>query len=345
MKAAFRYREGQPGTATVLPEVCLATPSRKELSIVSQSVSTAPHRSLPLILAALALLVVHASPSVAQTDNPNIVAFVPSPHHSSTLSTGQPTVSRYDLTFYRAGTTETILSVDLGKPAPQADGLIRVDYASRIASWPLPGIQSEARVSAVGPAGAGTSSPSNTFVYNCSYKLSTPGESVAASGGTGMVEIVTGMLCGWSASSSAAWLTVTSGASDASTGWVGYSVAANTGASRVGTLTIAGLTYTVTQAGASSGSNMPPTVRITRPASGSTARLGPPLKVTAEAADADGIAKVEFYANGTLIGTVTKGSYAVNWKLPSAGTYSLTAVAEDRRGARTTSEPVSVTGR
>jgi hypothetical protein len=312
---------------------------------MSQFVSFPPVRTLPMILAAFALLV-HASPGVAQTENPNIIAFLPSPHHFATLATGQPALSRYDLTVYRAGTTERVLSVDLGKPAPQADGVIRVDYTARVASWPLPGVQSEARVTAIGPEGASTSNPSNTFIYNCAYKLSATGEAVAASGGTGMVEVVAGPLCGWSASSSAAWLALTSGANGVSTDWVGYGVAPNTNPTdRTATLTIAGLTYTVAQAGAASQSNVPPTVRITRPASGSTVRVGAPLRIAADASDADGIAKVEFYANGTRIGAVTKGSYAVSWKLPIGGTYSMTAVAEDTRGARTTSEPVSVIGR
>lgn len=312
---------------------------------MSALVSFRPLRPLPLIAAALALLV-HASPSVAQTGNPNAVSFLPSPQHSATLSTGQPAVSRYDLTFFKAGTTERVLTVDLGKPAPQADGVIRVDYTNRIASWPLPGVECDARVSAVGPGGTGSSTPSNTFVYNCTFNLSTTSDSVAAAGDTGLVEVVAGTLCGWSATSSAAWLTITSGATGVATGWVGYTVAPNTSpSSRTGTLTIGGATYTVTQAGASSAVNVPPTVSITKPASGTAIKVGPPLRIAAEAFDADGIAKVEFYANGTLIETITKGSYAVNWKLPSTGTFTLTAVAEDTRGARTTSAPVSVTGR
>lgn len=307
-------------------------------------VSIGSLRSLAPLVAAVALLV-HASPAAGQTGNPNVVAFLPSPQHSSTLSTGQPAVTRYDLTFYKAGTTERVLSVDLGKPALQADGVIRVDYTSKIASWPLPGVQCDARVTAIGPEGSGTSSPSNAFVYTCSFQLSTTSQSVAASGGTGLVEVVAGTLCGWTATSSASWLAVTSGASGVATGWVGYSVAPNTGASsRTATLTIGGQTYTVTQAGTTSESNPPPSVSITRPASGTSVKPGP-VRIVAEAFDADGIAKVEFYANGTLIETVTKGSYSVNWKMPSAGTYTLTAVAEDTRGARTTSAPVSITGR
>jgi hypothetical protein len=44
------------------------------------------------------------------------------------------------------------------------------------------------------------------------------------------------------------WITITSGASRTGTGTVTFTVAANTGGARTGTLTIAGSTFTVTQA-------------------------------------------------------------------------------------------------
>ncbi|MGD0618378.1 MAG: SBBP repeat-containing protein, partial [Bryobacteraceae bacterium] len=55
----------------------------------------------------------------------------------------------------------------------------------------------------------------------------------------------------WTVASDAAWLAILSGNSGAGNGTVGYSVAANTSiSSRIGTLTIAGQTFTITQAGA-----------------------------------------------------------------------------------------------
>ena len=71
---------------------------------------------------------------------------------------------------------------------------------------------------------------------------------VAAAGGTGSVAVTAGSACAWTASSTAAWITVTAGASGTGNGTVSYSVAANTGAARTGTVTIAGQTFTVTQA-------------------------------------------------------------------------------------------------
>jgi chitinase len=57
--------------------------------------------------------------------------------------------------------------------------------------------------------------------------------------------------------------------------------------------------------------------------------------VTASAADSDGtVAKVDFFAGATPIGTATSAPYSVSWSNVAAGAYSLTAVATDNAGAR-----------
>lgn len=67
-------------------------------------------------------------------------------------------------------------------------------------------------------------------------------------GGTGSVPVSAPGGCAWTSTSNVPWITVTAGASVASGGsTVKYSVAANPGGVRSGTLTIAGMTYTVTQ--------------------------------------------------------------------------------------------------
>jgi hypothetical protein len=81
------------------------------------------------------------------------------------LSNGQPVVTRYELTFYQAGTSQAVASVDLGKPSPQADGVIRLDFTSRMTSWPPAGVQVDARVGAIGPDGTAVTNPSNVFVF------------------------------------------------------------------------------------------------------------------------------------------------------------------------------------
>jgi C1A family cysteine protease len=85
----------------------------------------------------------------------------------------------------------------------------------------------------------------------CTYSISPTSASLAASGGTGSVSVTATAGCAWTATSNITWITVTSGSSGSGNGTVQYTVAANTAStSRTGTLTIAGKTFTVTQAGA-----------------------------------------------------------------------------------------------
>ncbi len=72
--------------------------------------------------------------------------------------------------------------------------------------------------------------------------------------------------CNWTASSNSSWLTITSGASGTGNGTVNFNIAANAGASRVGTLTVAGQTFTVNQAGAP-----PAAPTLVSPTNGATA--------------------------------------------------------------------------
>ena len=90
-------------------------------------------------------------------------------------------------------------------------------------------------------------------------------------------------------------------------------------------------------------SNTPPAVTLTGPANGSSVTLPATVNFTANASDSDGtVTKVEFYQGATKVGEDTTSPFAYNWAAP-AGSYSLTAVAEDNAGARTTSSVVSVT--
>jgi hypothetical protein len=83
----------------------------------------------------------------------------------------------------------------------------------------------------------------------CAYTIAPNTQSFAAGGGAGTsIGVTTTGACAWTAVSNAPWVTVTSGASGSGNGTVGFSVAANSGSARNGTLTIAGQTFTVTQA-------------------------------------------------------------------------------------------------
>ncbi|HMV85793.1 MAG TPA: putative Ig domain-containing protein, partial [Blastocatellia bacterium] len=82
----------------------------------------------------------------------------------------------------------------------------------------------------------------------CNYQLSTNGYTAAAGGGQSTVDVTCGGNCTWAAQSNANWIGVNNGASGNGNGTVSFTVAANAGGQRNGTLTIAGQTFTVTQA-------------------------------------------------------------------------------------------------
>ncbi|HVD94218.1 MAG TPA: Ig-like domain-containing protein [Vicinamibacterales bacterium] len=95
---------------------------------------------------------------------------------------------------------------------------------------------------------------------------------------------------------------------------------------------------------ANTGSNAAPTVALTAPANGTVATAPGSFTVTASAADSDGtVARVDFFAGATPIGTATSAPYSISWSNVAAGAYSLTAVATDNAGATATSSAVSVT--
>ena len=70
----------------------------------------------------------------------------------------------------------------------------------------------------------------------------------SAVGGSNATVYVSCGCCTWTAVSNASWITVTGGSSGNGNGTVSYSVAANTGSQRSGTITIGGKTFTVYQA-------------------------------------------------------------------------------------------------
>jgi len=102
---------------------------------------------------------------------------------------------------------------------------------------------------------------------------------------------------------------------------------------------------TVTNLSVSAGTtNQPPTVALTAPASGTSYTAPATIALAASASDPEGqLSKVEFYSGTTLLGTDTTSPYAFTWSSVAAGTYSLTAVAYDAAGAKTTSSAVAIT--
>ena len=134
---------------------------------------------------------------------------------------------------------------------------------------PAPSLASVNAASTTGAAVKSSASPATTdppftklkeYVYaggrlvtseeiSCVPALSPASVSLSKDGQTGSFSFSMPSICSWTATSNAtSWLTVTSGASGSGNGTVNYSVAANSGPQRVGTITVNGQAFTVTQA-------------------------------------------------------------------------------------------------
>lgn len=193
----------------------------------------------------------------------NRVEFNPSVDHATLDANGSPIVTGYTMTIYTAGGTTAVQTLNLGKPSPGADGFIRLDFSTLLASPLAGGVSYEALVEAVGPGGSSGGTRTNTFGYTptCTAPtISATSQSFTATGGTGSVTVTAGSGCSWTASSPQSWVTITSGATGSGPATVRFSVAANTSTtSRSLTLTIAGKSFTVSQAGASCSYTVAPT--------------------------------------------------------------------------------------
>jgi len=100
------------------------------------------------------------------------------------------------------------------------------------------------------------STPATSATYNatfaqdpdCTFTINFTNQDFTASGGTGAVSVATEPGCLWAVASNDSWITITSGASGAGSGGAQFSVAANTGPQRTGTIIVADQTFTITQA-------------------------------------------------------------------------------------------------
>ncbi len=104
----------------------------------------------------------------------------------------------------------------------------------------------------------------------CSFSINPKSVSVSAASGNYSISVTAPTGCAWTAASTASWMTVTGGAAGTGNGTVNYFVAANTAtASRTGSLTAAGSSFTVTQAAGAASYTLSPTLAAV-PQSGGT---------------------------------------------------------------------------
>lgn len=105
------------------------------------------------------------------------------------------------------------------------------------------------RVRAVDPTGAGGASNEVVIAVSlapCTVSVSPTVLDIPPFGGTAVISVASN--CNWTVTSTAAWITITSGSTGAGNGSVTISGAANSGSARSGVVTIAGQLVTVNQA-------------------------------------------------------------------------------------------------
>jgi hypothetical protein len=236
------------------------------------------------------------------------VAFTVAPNPGS-ARTGIVTIAGHTVTVTQAAAAATPCTYTLGQPdasiaAGGGTGSVAVSTASGCgwtASSTVPWITVTAGASGsgngavaftvaqnTGAARSGTIlAAGQTFTVNqaaappapCTYSISPPDAAMPAAGGSGAIAVSAASGCSWTANSTAPWLSVTSGASGSGNGSVAFTVAANPGSARSGTITVAGQTFTVNQAAAP-----PPCTYSITPTSASIAVLGGTGSVAVSAA-------------------------------------------------------------
>lgn len=82
----------------------------------------------------------------------------------------------------------------------------------------------------------------------CTYSIASDNGNFSSTGGNGSFNLVTPNVCGWSANSGANWIKITGGVSGSGNGTINFTVDANTGAARAGTIFIGGQIFYVNQA-------------------------------------------------------------------------------------------------
>jgi hypothetical protein len=106
--------------------------------------------------------------------------------------------------------------------------------------------------STTGPTRSGTLTIAGQTVrvtqgQGCTFAIAPDNQSIPSAGGSGSVAVTAGGGCAWTAVSNIPWITIASGASGSGNGTVAYNVVGTTGPARTGSLTIAGLTFTINQ--------------------------------------------------------------------------------------------------
>lgn len=170
----------------------------------------------------------------------------------------------------------------------------------------------------------------------CNYSLGSTGQTIAQSGGTGSVGVTASAgTCGWIAKSNEGWISVNS-FTGTTAGNVNFTVAANdTFWPRLGTIEIAGRSYTITQPGKND--TVAPTIQLTAPTTQATfATNTNPLVISAIIKDNDAVDFVQWRNDRGNSGIFIPIGAGDNWDSNNinlrTGRNVITITATDRTG-------------
>ncbi|KJU82724.1 secreted protein containing DUF1566 [Candidatus Magnetobacterium bavaricum] len=213
------------------------------------------------------------------------VTYTATANTSTTQRTGTLTIAGQTFTVTQDGQlscTSSISPTSGTLPSAGGSGTVTVSVPNSACVWTVISNDSWLTISPTSGSGPGTvtytalantsaSSKTATLMIagqtftvtqegTCGYTINPATKSFTSSGGTDTVSVTANSGCTWTAASNVSWITVSSGGSGTGNGAVSYTVAANTNtSSRTGSMTIAGQTFTVTQAGVSCGYTIDPT--------------------------------------------------------------------------------------
>jgi len=237
--------------------------------------------------------------------------------------------------------------------AGSGTGVLRYTVAPNAGGTRSGSISIGGRTFTVTQSEAGTGGASGT---GCTLQIAPASQQVQGSQTAGQVVVSAASGCAWTATTNAEWLSILNGASGNGAGTVTYSVTANPGGERTGTLTIAGQTFTVTQAasgtGGASGAGCsftvnPSTLSVAGEGGAAQFVVGTPLGCTWNATSSENWVSFASGASGNGAGTVTinvapNGS-GTRVATLTAGNASLTVTQSGGSGCRFVVSPATLT--
>jgi hypothetical protein len=213
-----------------------------------------------------------------------------------------------------------------------------------------PGVVALQVAATEGPARTGTVTVAGRVVTvtqspGCSLTVDPLSYAAPAAASTSATTVRAAPGCGWTATTSSDWIVVTAGQSGNGTAEVRFSVAGNTGPSRVGGIRIAGQTMTVNQASGCAVNVNPTSVSVGAVASTSTVQVtsaqgctwsatsGAPWIAVGDSSNGSGNGQVPFSvaANSgpARQGTLSVGGQTVTVAQASGCTYTVTPPSQD----------------